>query len=180
MLKDKNFLQDIQRYIAITTIGPSTLRNQGSKGVIKAAQKYLAKIDLNIFQTNIEVDFLKTLDRETEKLKTAFPMESQHWGAARKALNIFLRDIFYNRFLSCKVKFNEEWMEIPLDRLVATALKRIGKRGQLPPWPGLNQLNPETNHIFQVFAKDVASKEGITRAHLDVILWAKEREINGE
>jgi hypothetical protein len=39
MNKDIHFYHDMQRYIAVTTIGPSTLRNQGSKGVIKSAQQ---------------------------------------------------------------------------------------------------------------------------------------------
>jgi len=40
----------MQKYIAIATLGPSALRNQGSKGVIKAAEKHLADIDLQVFR----------------------------------------------------------------------------------------------------------------------------------
>jgi hypothetical protein len=50
MQKDDQFYRDMQKYIAITTVGPSALRNQGSKGVIKAAQKHLAGIDLQVFR----------------------------------------------------------------------------------------------------------------------------------
>jgi len=33
MKKDDKFYLDMQRYIAVITVSPSTLRNQGSKGV---------------------------------------------------------------------------------------------------------------------------------------------------
>jgi hypothetical protein len=182
MKKDDQFYRDMQRYIAVTTIGPSALRNQGSKGVIKAAQKHLSDIDLGAFRAKDEVSFLCVLDNHTEKLRCALPREAQNWGAARKALNLFLRDICYNRFLCQKHGLSEaeEWMEIPLDSLVAASLKRKGKRGQLPPWPGLNGLTAEISSKFQKVAKLVASTQGIARVHLDMRLWTVERERSGK
>lgn len=172
----------MQRYIAITTIGPSTLRNQGSKGVIKAAQQYLSKINLRKFTTKDEISFLKNLDYETERLRKSLPVESQNWGAARKALNLFLRDICYNKFLSSKYKLSnsENWMEIPLDSFVSNSLKRHVKRGQLPLWPGLNKLTSEISFKFQCVAKKVAKSQNISRIHLDMQLWVKERDKIGE
>ena len=182
MKKDDQFYQDMQRYIAVTTIGPSALRNQGSSGVIKAAQNYLAVIDVGRFRTKDERTFLKSLDAATEKLKHALPPGAQNWGAARKACNLFLRDIYYNRFLCQRhgLEDSEEWMEIPLDGLVATALKRKGKRGALSRWPGLNRLTPEISAKFQTFARQVAAEQGISRVHLDMRLWTTQRERNGE
>jgi hypothetical protein len=182
MKKDDQFYRDMQRYIAVTTIGPSALRNQGSRGVIKAAQKYLAVIDLGAFRTKDEAAFLSTLDAETEKLQQTLPRGAQNWGAARKACNLFLRDICYNRFLCERhgLADSEEWMEIPLDGLVATALKRKGKRGGLPRWPGINGLTAEVSAKYQAFAREVAKEQGISRVHLDMRLWTTERERNGE
>lgn len=172
----------MQRYIAVTTIGPSALRNQGSAGVIKAAQNYLAVIDLGAFRAKDEGTFLKVLDAATEKLKHTLPRGAQNWGAARKAWNLFLRDICYNRFLCQRygLEETEEWMEIPLDGLVATALKRKGQRGGLPRWPGLNGLTPEVSAEFQAYARQVAAEQGISRVHVDMRLWTTERERNGE
>jgi len=180
--KDDQFYRDMQRYIAVTTIGPSTLRNQGSAGVIEAAQNYLAGIDLGGFRTKDERTFLMVLDAATEKLKRTLPREAQNWGAARKACNLFLRDICYNRFLCQRygLEESEEWMEIPLDGLVAVALKRKGQRGGLPRWPGLNGLTPEISAKFQAFARQIAAEKGISRVHLDMRLWMTERKRNGE
>lgn len=180
--KDDHFYRDMQRYIAVTTIGPSALRNQGSAGVIKAAQNYLAVINLGAFRTKDERAFLKVLDDTTQKLKHKLPRGAQNWGAARKACNLFLRDICYNRFLCQRygLEESEEWMEIPLDGLVATALKRKGRKGGLPRWPGLNRLTPEVSAKFQAFARQVAADQGISRVHLDMRLWTTERERNGE
>jgi len=180
--KDAQFYRDMQRYIAVTTIGPSALRNQGSAGVIKAAQNHLAVIDLGGFRTKDERTFLKILDAATEMLKRTLPQGAQNWGAARKACNLFLRDICYNRFLCQRygLEESEEWMEIPLDGLVATALKRKGQRGGLPRWPGLNGLTPEISAKFQAFARQVAAEQGISRVHLDMRLWTTERERNGK
>jgi hypothetical protein len=182
MKKDKAFYLDMQTYIAITTIGPSTLRNQGSKGVIKAAQKYVASIDIRIFRAKDEAAFLEVLDQETENLRRALPEGAQNWGAARKALNLFLRDVCYNRFL-CEIHGlaqAEDWMEIPLDSLISASLKRKSMRGQLPAWPGLNRLTPEVSSKFQAFARQVAMERRISRVHLDMRLWIEARERNGE
>jgi len=184
MEKDEQFYPDMQRYIAVTTIGPSALRNQGSKDVIKKAQKHLGAIDLNVFRVSDETSFLRVLNDETENLRCALPPEAQRWGAARKALNLFLRDICYNRFLCERhdLSRTEEWMEIPLDSLIAASLKREAKKEgvQLPRWKGLIGLLRDDSSKFQAFAKQLASGQGISRVHLDMRLWTKERERNGE
>ena len=50
--------------------------------------------------------------------------ESRHWGAARKAVNLFLRDALCNRYLAeeFNLKKAEAWMEIPLDSAVARGI----------------------------------------------------------
>jgi len=181
MKKDAQFYRDMQRYIAVTTIGPSTLRNQGASGVIEAAQEHLAAVEVSAFSAPNEDDFLATLSAQTERLRAALPLGAQNWGAARKALNLFLRDICYNRFLCERhaLAQSEEWMEIPLDGLVARALKRRAGRGNLPRWPGLNQLTPGVSGSFQVFAREFAASKGISRVHLDMRLWTEERGGNG-
>lgn len=173
MEKTEQFYRDMQRYIAVTAIGPSTLRNQGSGGVIKVARDFLAVIDLAAFRTENERSFFMVLDSKTEELKYAFPQGAQNWGAARKACNLFLRNACYNRFLCQRynLEASEEWMEVPLDSLIVTALKRTGHGKSLPRWPGLNGLKPEISAKYQAFARQVAAEQGIVRVHLDMRLW---------
>lgn len=66
-------------------------------------------------------------------------------------------------------------MEIPLDNLVATALKRRVGRGGLPSWLGLKRLTPSVSWQFQLRAKDWADAEGISRVHLDMRIWVEQR-----
>jgi len=67
MKKDQQFLRELQRYVAITTVGPSALRNQGSTGVIQAAQDHLSTLNLDTVKTGGETDFLRWLDQETNE-----------------------------------------------------------------------------------------------------------------
>jgi hypothetical protein len=168
---------DMQKYIAVTTVGPSTLRNQGASGVIEAAQRFLKKLDMRRFAVKEEKAFLAVLDTVTEELKQRLPRVARHWGAARKALNLFLRDVCYNRLLEQKYSLAglEFWMEIPLDSLVAAALKkRIGK-GKLPRWRGLKRLTPSESLLFQHKARQRANASHISRVHLDMRIWVKQR-----
>jgi len=80
MKKDGQFYRDMQNYIAITTIGASTLRNQGAKGVIKAAQKHLADINLRIFQAKNE--FAKQV--ASEQGISRIHLDMRLWIEARK------------------------------------------------------------------------------------------------
>ena len=173
-----NFCADMQRYIATTTIGPSALRNQGSPGVISKAQRFLSKLDVAKFAVNDEESFLRVLNSATDQLQHGLPADSQHWGAARKALNLFLRDVCYNRFICLRhppLAILEPWLEIPLDNLVATALKKHAGRGGLPKWPGLKRLTSVVSQKFQSEAKKWANSEGVSRVHLDMRIWLRER-----
>jgi hypothetical protein len=194
MQKSEDFSKSMQQYLAITTVGPSTLRNQGSKGVINAVQEYLAKNNLCDFNQINESEYLNILNKKTEELKEIIINivdenkghknkqlnGRQHWGAARKSLNLFLREIFFNKLLGHKIEIKEEWMEIPLDSFIAKALNKASKKfyKKVITWPGLKRLDFETNRQFQMIAKDLSSKEfdNISRIRLDIRLWIDERE----
>ncbi len=175
--KTDGFYADMQQYVAVTTVGPSTLRNQGGPGVIETAQRFLSSLDIGSFAVQDEKSFLAVLDTMTDELRRRLPQYSRHWGAARKALNLFLRDICYNRFLAHRYSLAglERWMEIPLDSLVAVALKKRVGRGRLPSWPGLKGLTPPLSLRFQHVARDWAEAEDISRVHLDMRIWLKQR-----
>jgi len=173
----EDFLTSVQRFVAITAVGASALRNQGGSGVIEAAHHFLLDCDLAEFVRPTEEEFKTELDKQTVSLQQAFPEGTRHWGAARKALNIFLRDALYNRFLAEKYKLPsiENWLEVPLDSRVAGRLIEEDQERNLPPWPGLKRLTPSISAQFQSFAGGKAKERTLARVHLDVYLWPKER-----
>ncbi len=171
-----DFISTMQHRVATVAIGPSTLRNQG-KGVIQATQEFLSRLPLARIPTSNEARFRDWLDRQTECLLDALPIKNRPWGAARKALNLFLRDALYNQYLNRHFQIGkvEPWLEVPLDSAVAKGLKRLAGRGKLPPWPGLKYLQKDTSDMYQAFAARYSACQGIARVHLDMYLWLENR-----
>ncbi len=161
----------------MTAVGPSALCGQG-KGVLKAAQKYMGSIDLSsICKMKSAEEYANWLDEHTNALLDKLPISDRLWGAARKALNLFMRDVLYNQYLNKRYKISriEPWLEVPLDSTVAKGLKKFAGRGKLPPWPGLKRLTARVNQEFQNVAANYATQCRIARVHLDIYLWMENR-----
>ena len=175
-MKPKDFITTLQRKVAFTAVGPSALRGQG-KGVLRASQDFLAQMFLSRVPRSSEKRFQLWLDRQTELLLDTLPIKNRPWGAARKAINLFLRDALYNQYLCEQFKLQslESWLEIPLDSAVAKGLKSQSNPGELPLWPGLKNLKPNLSKEFQFFASKRANLKGIARVHLDMYLWLDNR-----
>jgi len=175
-MKPKDFIKTLQRKVATTAVGPSALRGQG-KGVLRTSQDFLARMSLTQVPKSSEKRYRLWLDRQTELLLNSLPIRNRPWGAARKAINLFLRDALYNKYLSKQFKLQsiETWLEVPLDSVVAKGLKLHSNRGELPRWPGLKNLKPNISKGFQVFASKQAILKGIARVHLDMYLWLDNR-----
>ena len=171
-MKPNDFITTLQRKVAFTAVGPSALRGQG-KGVLRTSQDFLAQISLTRVPKSSAKRYQLWLDRQTELLLNRLPIKNRPWGAARKAINLFLRDALYNKYLSKQFKLQsiETWFEVPLDSAVAKGLKLHSNRGELPRWPGLKNLKPNISEAFQVFASKQAILKGIARVHLDMYLW---------
>jgi hypothetical protein len=171
-MKDDLMTFLLQR-IAEGAVGPSALRNQGAKGVITAARGFLKSLDLADFSATSQDRFLDILNSHTSGMQRHLPPRARHWGAARKVLNLFLRDVLYNRYLCDRFHFDriEKWMEVPLDRLAAEGIRRDYKANSLPRWPGLKHLSPEVSAVYQTAAFDLASSVQICRVHLDILYW---------
>jgi hypothetical protein len=103
-------------------------------------------------------------------------------GAARKFLNIFMRNCAYNRFLNEAYDLErlEPWMEVSLDKHVSVGLKDAEKteapnrRSKLPYWAGVIHLTPAQSHLYRTFAAHVAAEENLARVHLDIRYWNAE------
>ena len=103
-----------------------------------------------------------------------FPVGARtNWGAARKALNIFLRDVHYSRPTCDRYGLSilENWLELPLDSYAHAGLVKDSKGEQIPDWPGVKHLTPEQNRCFQAAATSIAARLGTHRVHLDVRYW---------
>lgn len=170
-----DFIKTMQKRTAVSSMGPSSLRNQGV-GVLRCAQDYCGKLDLSAFSKSDELTFNKLLDRHTDRLLDILPVKTRPWGAARKAINLFLREALYNKYLSKNYHLNkiEKYLEIPLDRIVASELKSFARK-ELLHWPGLKKLKKPKSDEFQESATMLSDKNGYARVHLDMYLWLKNR-----
>src|ERR1700693_4099694 len=172
-LAEAKFLKYVQLQIANTTVGPSTVRGMGPRGTVVAARKHLAEINLSRFVGDSQRAFARRLDRGTYGLLKSMPRGAQHWGTARKLLNIFLRSAAYNKFLCETYDLGsvEPWLEVPLDSHVAKALRGEPGGSALPRWKTVIGLDREVSQQYQDFAATVARRKRVDRVHLDLLYW---------
>jgi hypothetical protein len=168
----KETLRALQARAARAALGPSSMRNAGSKGVVESGREFLGELNLKHFGTDRRNRFSKTLDEATEGLRLAFPRSARHWGLARKGLNIFLRECLYTVYLrrAYSLYLAERFYEVPLDSLTGTKLHRAGE-GIIPRWQTVRGLTPELSEAYQKVASAQARKQGMARIHLDAVWW---------
>jgi hypothetical protein len=175
----QEFYTAIYRRIAQVSVGPSSLRKQGAPKVIHTCRKYFES-QINL-KTLIDVirnkkGFIKFLNEHTLVLKNNLPDGAQNWGTARKGLNLFIRDVMYNKFVSDYYNLPSDLqsfnilldpLEIPLDNDVVTEL--INRNTiQLPEWNGIKYLIKRESDLFQEQASLIAKEKNIPRIHLDL------------
>jgi len=167
----------LQVRTAMLAIGRSTLRNQGAAGMVAHARSFLRAIDLGAFSSTTQKQFARLLDSQTKRLANGFPGDGRgNWGAARKSMNIFLRDVVYCRPLCehYRLVAIEPWLEVPLDSNVYDGLVSDWEDpGVVPPWPGVRALTPSTSRVLQRIATAIAESMGTARVHLDVRYWRR-------
>lgn len=177
MQSEFDFIDRLKLRIAMSAIGRSTLRNQGAAGMVDHARKYLYGINLQNFCVEEERLFVEVLDEHSCSLAKGFPGRGKgNWGAARKSLNIFLRDCVYNRHLAAHFDLAkiEPWLEVPLDSNVYAGLKDDNISGErLGRWRGVSGLTRELSNELQACASAIADKYNVLRVHLDVLYYRR-------
>jgi len=174
-----DLIDRLKARIALLAIGRSTLRNQGAPGMVVAARKYLRKVPLRAFSVTSARRFASVLERHTQALMKRFPRKrkaNKNWGAARKALNIFLRDVVYSRLLADHYRLGrvEPWLELPLDSNTYRGLAEDWKGPcEIPRWPRLKNLGRDTSRELQTIAAAIAKSLHTHRVHLDIKYWRK-------
>ena len=178
MNKDQ-FNKKLINYIANYSIGTSTLRNQGAPKVIEITRNYLKDLNLKDFFKALknEKNYIQYLNSHSIKLMNNYPgVAKGNFGAARKGLNIYFRNIMYHLNLVDNKKqfrnyedFNEKikLLEIPLDKYTSKEIKK----GTNLIWPSIRKLDAKTNIAFQLEANKIAKKENIARVNLDIKWW---------
>jgi len=181
MAEKEYFLGLVQERVANACIGNSTLRNQGFPGLVKVAREFLADLKLIELRDMTSEQFGEWLDRQTDILRSRFPEGAQdNWGAARKAINVFLEEAFYNKFLVEEYGLHRlaEFLELPLDGKVVRKIKEESKNYEkcfsLGQWKGIKNLTAEQSASFQQCAAELATKRGIQRVCLDLWYWRRD------
>ena len=170
----RDFIRTVQHKVAISALPASALRGQGEGGVTAAARSFLRTLDLSQFAVSDATRFAARLDQVTNQLRRALPPKCASWGIARKAVNLFLRDAFYNTYLRNRFKLSraEACFELPLDGVVAKGLRKWVS-DPLPRWRGVKHLTPEASGIYQRVALKEALRMHLRRVHLDIYLWTE-------
>lgn len=144
------------------------------------ARKFLADLKLIELGDVTGEQYKEWLDRQTDILRSTFPEGAQdNWGAARKAINVFLEEAFHNKFLVKEYGLNRlaEFLELPLDSKVVMKIKeesqKYGIRFDLGRWRGIKNLTAEQSARFQQCAAALATKRGIRRIYLDLWYWER-------
>lgn len=178
-MKKEQFLVIMQRRVATVAVGPSTARNMGPKGTIEAARIFLAQ-NVSLKEVGASgMAFPTVLNDLTRQLKRALPKGARNWGAARKFLNIFLRDANYNYLLRRTYRLGriEKLLEVPVDSQVAKALIENSSKNEskgLPRWKAVISLKESENRKYQSVATALAKRKGICRVDLDLLFWRSE------
>ena len=175
----------IQQYCAANAANSSSLRKQG-QGTVRHAQAYLSTLYLADFATPTQGEFQAVLDARTIALQALFPIlhpttrvlrqlfapGTHNWGAPRKVLNIFLREVVHHTDLChyYSLAHLRLWLEVPLDSSVAAHLEADPAHRQ---WRGVKWLDPALSAQYQLKASEVATRVHLLRVHLDY-LWYRE------
>jgi hypothetical protein len=182
-LDNKEEFNDLMlKRVANVAISAGTAQKMGPVGTVNSARIFLS--EKNNIKTLIEAkdtnSFTEALDITTDKLLQKLPREAahrptgRHWGSARKFLNIFLRDCFYNYDLRNEYTLAkwEPWLEIPLDSHVANGIiKNSAEKDDLPPWSTVIGLAKNSGLYQDAAAKIARDIYKTHRIHLDLVYW---------
>ena len=176
------FIKELREHQARTSIGVSTVRNQGT-GTARITRDFLAhELDLSSMRASSEQAYLRRLDAATENLRRRLRGKARTFGLARKVINIYMRDCVYSRYLHAAHRLDpiEPFLELPLDGIVGRRLWEVardsGYAPSLPRWTSIRELTREDSDRYQAFAREWAAKSHLARVHLDVSLWGARKD----
>lgn len=172
MYREK-FLSTLQQKAAHVAITPSELGFQYELTEMHDIWNYTAALDLSRFSTKKPDPFKQALNESTRELAELLSAERRSWGLARTALNLFLKEAHYNRYLSevNDLFLSEHFFETPINDVSAEALRKQKSASKLSEWNGLHFFDQEKSDEYQAYAADLAKEMGVSRVHLGLFLW---------
>ena len=165
-------ISKIARFVA--GLPPSVAR-WTKPGVYRAAIGFLQNHAVNLVtDLAAKATFAERLDNHTRELCVCHP--DIQWGAARKCLNIFIRDAAYNFYLRRAYDLEAVAceLELPLDSFAVKGLFKDAKQFDLPkppPWQSIISLTSADSARYQLAAAEIARHKHICRVHLDFWYW---------
>jgi hypothetical protein len=168
-------IEKLRERTAELSVGASTVRNAGARGVVRASRRALKSVNLAKFAVGTRSRFLKALERETQKVRLKLPPGARHWGVARKVLNIFLRSCVYSRLIARAYGLSqvERWLELPLDSQVANGI-HVCSRMALPRWQTIKGLESDVSVCYQNAAASLARRLRVHPIHLETCWWRED------
>jgi hypothetical protein len=167
----------MQNFIAEVCIGASALRGQGGSGLIQCCRDFFKRIDFSKIPME-QKEFAVWLETNTEELRATFPKVARNYGAARKALNLFLRDASYNVILNRAYDLDRllPLLEVPVDSFTANHLHKYEPSIILKKWDSLKRVKDTELKKYQEAAQLLAEKWGINRVDLDAFFYREKLE----
>jgi hypothetical protein len=172
-ITEKNILSRIHIRLALVNIGGNTLRSypEGTKEKIRIFLCEEIKPSEVKKALQNEQDYLCYIKFKTDLLTIVV----QNWGISRKAINMFLRDMIYNKeysdYLFSKNEENRKlavtFMHPPIDSMVVKELQKINNK--LPGWTNYNALQTS----YEKYIEHLKNQSPLDLLNSDLIYWNK-------
>jgi hypothetical protein len=166
-------VRSVQTFLA-NSLTISIVRGMGPEGTLDSVRQFMkSEINLEAISNDHPSAYPQTLDEITSQIQRSMPRGGNSWGTARKCLNLFFRDCFYNFYIRKEYGLEqlEGLLEIPLDSYVGKALRKDPLGLHLPAWRSVKSLTKSDSANFQDVALRIAGREGTGRVHLDLDYW---------
>lgn len=170
-----NMIELHQKRISRTCIGANSTHGTLGKNGLNILHQNLYPIiklkDVAACKSDNEIKTL--LDSYTSKLKQkiAKPIHPEHWGMCRKAINLYVRDCYYNKILNEHFSLDKvaNDLETPIDSF---AMKALAKHTSFVKKSTIKALNKNTHQEWQKAAKLFAQENGLpNRVDGDLMIY---------
>ena len=125
------------------------------------------------YQSKIDLAVTSLVMGDYDKSKQMFDaaINAEHWGMCRKAINLYLRDCYYNKTLNEHFNLDKvaNYLETPIDGF---AMKALAKYTSFVKKSAIKALDKNTHQEWQKAAKTFAQTNKLpNRVDADLIIY---------